>query len=133
MYNLIQLLPELILVAAVPVVLQLIVLAFRNPFRSRWLRRDWAAIAAALAIAALVSVMIGVAIAGGMAAGLGLGGAALLTAATGIGAGYAFRRAFDIGERLRRADQGQSPFYRPAAFAPLARGWRRPFGGGAGA
>jgi hypothetical protein len=131
MHTVFQLLPELILVAAVSGALQMLVLAFRNPFRPRWLSREWAAITAALAVVVLVSTTIGAMISGAMAAGLALGGAMLLTLVTFIGTGYALGRAFDFRERLRQADAGQSPFYRPASFNSLARGWRRMTGGGA--
>lgn len=133
MQNLIQILPEAALLMAIVGVIQLVVLVFRNPFRPRWLTRDWAASSAGVAIATAVGFGLGAMITGGHAAGFSAGAAIGLTLAIGFGTGYAIWRGFGIRERLRRADAGQAPFYPVATPGLLGRGCRGQFGAGTGA
>jgi hypothetical protein len=129
----IQILPEVAILVAVIGAILFLVLAFRNPLRPQWLHWNAMPIAASLLVAAAVSGGIGIMIAGSVAAGFNAGNAILLTLAVAGGAGYAMVRGLHIGERLRRSDAGQSPFYLPAGANALTRVWRRQFGGGAGA
>lgn len=132
MNTLIQILPETVLLAAIAGAIQLVTLAFRNPFRPDWLRRDWVGSAAAIAIAAAISLGLGVMVTGVLAAGFGAGAAVAFTLAIGFAAAYAIWRGFGVGERLRRADAGQSPFAGFPGAGLLARGSRTRFGKAAG-
>jgi hypothetical protein len=129
----IQILPEAAVIVAIIGAILFTVLAFRNPMRPKWLRGDAIAVAASLAIAAMVCFGIGNMISGGIEAGFDVGTALVLTIVVCIVAGYAMVRGFRIGERLRRSDAGESPFYSVAGTDTLKRTWQRRFRGGAGA
>lgn len=109
--NLLQILPEMAAVVAIVAAILFTGVAYRNPFRPRWMYRDSASTAASLAISSAVCFGAGYMISGSISAGLGVATAIGLTVALFLGAGYVIWRLFDIGERLRRADAGQSPFY----------------------
>lgn len=123
MRSVIQILPEVAVVVLIVGAILFTGLAFRNPFRSAWLRRDMMSVAAALAISGAVCFGTGYMVSGAIAAGFDVGTALALTLAVFIVAGYAIVRFFDIGERLRRADAGQSPFYPHAGLEALRRLW----------
>ena len=111
MPSIFQILPEMAVIAAVVGAIALTGLAFRNPFRPTWLRSDWTSTVASLAIAAAVCFASGYMIAGSVVAGFGVATAIVLMLAVYAVAGYAVVRGFEMGERLRRSDAGQSPFY----------------------
>ena len=121
----IQILPEIAVVIAIVAAILFIGVAYRKPFRPKWLYRDSASTAAALAISAAVCFGAGYMIAGSIAAGLGVATAIGLTVALFLGSGYVMWRVFEVGERLRRADAGQSPFYSQPALAGLRHPFRR--------
>ena len=133
MRSLLQILPEMAVVVAIVCAILFIVLAFRDPFRPNWLRWNSMAVAASLLVAVAVSFGFGVLVSGSVAAGFDAGSAILLSIAVAGGAGYAIARGVGMGERLRRCDDGQSPFYPLAAPEGLKRAWQRQFGKGAGA
>lgn len=133
MPSLIQILPETAVIFVIAGAILLTGLVFRNPFRPRWLHRDSASTLAALAISAAVCFGAGYFIAGTFAAGFDIAVVLVLTPAVFLAAGYAIWRGFDIGERLRRADAGQSPFYAHPATETLRRAWPRHPAGPAGA
>jgi hypothetical protein len=132
MLKLVHILPEVAVVVAIVGAILFTGLVFRNPFRSKWLQRESMSVAAALGIAAAVCFGAGTMIAGAVAAGFGVAAAIVLTIAAFGGAGYAIVRGFHIGERLRRADAGQSPFYPQPGLETLRRLWQRQFRGRAG-
>lgn len=133
MLSIIQILPEAAIVVVIIGATLITVLAFRNPLRSKWLRRDMTATAASLVIAAAACFGIGNMISGAVSAGFSAATAIVLTLAICAGAGYALMRGLHMGERLRRADAGESPFYSVAGADTLKRTWQRKFRGGAGA
>lgn len=133
MLSFIQILPEAAIIVVIIGAILFTVLAFRNPQRPGWMQGDAMPIAASLAIAAIVCFGIGNMISGGIAAGFGVATAFGLTIAVCIGAAYAMVRGFRIGERLRRSDAGESPFYAVAGSDTLGRSWQRRFRGRAGA
>ena len=132
MRNFIQILPEVAVVVAIVGAILFTGLAFRNPFRPRWLQRDFMSVAAALVISGAVCFGAGYMIAGSIAAGFDVATAFVVTIAAFGAAGYALARGFDIGERLRRSDAGQSPFYPHPWTEALKRAWQRQFRGRAG-
>jgi hypothetical protein len=123
MLKLVHILPEVAVVFAIVGAILFTGLVFRNPFRSKWLQRDLMSVAAALGIAAAVCFGAGTMIAGAVAAGFGVAAAIVMTIVAFGVAGYAIVRGFDIGERLRRADTGQSPFYPHSGLEALRRLW----------
>lgn len=125
MSSIIQILPEVAVVVALVGAILFTGLAFRNPLRSRWLHRDSAATGAALAISGAVCFGAGYMIAGTIAAGLGVAMAIGLTVAVFLGSGFATWRVFEIGQRLRSADAGLSPFYAQPGFEALRHPFRR--------
>ncbi|HUE47445.1 MAG TPA: hypothetical protein VMO81_14450 [Aestuariivirgaceae bacterium] len=125
MSSIIQILPEVAVVVALVGVILFTGLAFRNPLRAPWLKRDSASTGAALAISSAVCFGAGYLIAGSIAAGLGVAMAIGLTVAVFLGSGFVIWRVFEIGERLRRADAGQSPFYTQPGFGALRHPFRR--------
>lgn len=133
MRSLIQILPEVVVLVAIIGAILLIVLAFRNPFRPKWLRRDSMSVAAALLFSAAVCFGLGNMISGSVNAGIDVATAIALTVAVFIGAAYGLARTIDMGERLRRSDAGESPFYPHPWTEGLRRVWQRQFRGGADA
>lgn len=133
MLSVIQILPEAAIIVVIIGAILFTVLVFRNPNRPRWLRGDAMPVAASLAIAAIVCFGIGNMISGGIEAGFDVGTAFVLTILVCVVTGYAMMRGFRIGERLRRSDAGESPFYPVAGTDTLKRSWQRRFRGGAGA
>jgi len=121
----IQILPEMAVVVAIVAAILFVGVAYRNPFRPRWMYRDSASTAAALAISSAVCFGAGYMIAGSIAAGLGVATAIGLTVVVFLGSGFAIWRVFEIGERLRRADAGQSPFYGQPGLEALRHPFRR--------
>ena len=129
MLKLVHILPEVAAVIAIVGAILFTGLAFRNPLRPKWLQRDSMSVAAALGIAAAVCFGAGYMIAGAVAAGFGVATAIGMTVAAFGGAGYAIVRGFHIGERLRRADAGQSPFYPQPGLEALRHPFRHRAGG----
>lgn len=87
-------------------------LMLRDPFAPGWLRSEAVAVAAGLVLTASVMVVIGYALAGLIAAGVHYAVALCLVGAVLAASPYALWKAFNVGERLARADAGQSPFAR---------------------
>lgn len=125
MSSIIHILPEVAVVVALVGAILFTGLAFRNPLRARWLYRDSTSTAAALAISSAVCFGAGYMIAGSIAAGWSVATAIGLTVAVFLGSGFVIWRVFEIGERLRRADAGQSPLYAQPGFGALRHPFRR--------
>ena len=97
------------LAAAVGITLATL-LVLRNPHNSGWMKSDFAAQMAGVVLVALIAGILAWAMAGMIDAGLSIASAALLTAATVGGFGWLLWTTFRVGERLKRADAGRSPF-----------------------
>lgn len=106
--------------------IQLTVLIFRNPFRASWLRTNGAETLASVSMVAGFSFATGFEIASLVVAGVNPFLAIAATAALCLGVATFNWRKFRCGERLRRADAGQSPFAQPAAAAIVQHGGARP-------
>ena len=90
---------------------QLALLAFRNPFRSLWLRRPGADNAAAIAITFGVSLTFAFEISALVGIGVPTLIAILAAPVLVAGISWSIWRLLGCRERLRRADAGKSPFY----------------------
>jgi hypothetical protein len=111
MLYLLAALGETITLVAVVTAIVFCVLGFRNPFRPAWMKRAGIDNLAAMGIAAALAFVIGFEISGLAAAGLPAAYAMAFTIALVIGTAFAVIRLLGVGERLRRADAGESPFY----------------------
>ncbi len=109
---------ETIAVAVLVIVFQLVVLAFRNPFRPKWLGRYGLETLTAIAFASALPVALGLHLAEMMAAGASFATAAILTIALIAGLGAASAWVLQTPRRLRLADSGQSPFRRLSPKLP---------------
>lgn len=101
---------EAVSVVAVMGLMQLCLLAFRNPHRPSWLRGGGAEAFAATAIVAAISFSIAFLIAGLTWAGLDAFVAMFLGLGVAGGSSWLIWRLFGVSERLRRAEAGRSPF-----------------------
>lgn len=101
---------ETLAVAAIIIAFQLAILAFRNPFRPRWLGRFGLETITATAFAAALPVGLGFQMSGIMAAGASFPTAAALAAVLFVGMGLVSMWFLQMRRRLRLADAGQSPF-----------------------
>jgi hypothetical protein len=82
----------------------------RNPLGPNWLRSEFIAQAAALVLTAGACLGIPNAVMGLTDANMHYGVAVILTSAVFAASSYILWRAFNIGERLKRAESGRSPF-----------------------
>jgi len=87
-------------------------LVLRNPKAPTWLRVEFAAQMASLVLVALLMVIVVYAMQGFLSAGLNYPEALFAIVATPIVARYLVWKTFRIGERLKAADAGRSPFER---------------------
>lgn len=92
-------------------VIQFLVLFFRSPHRPRWLRTELMEIVTANSFVLALTFGIAAELSGLVAGGANAFLAIALTAAIVLGSAFAIWRIFGVGERLRRADAGESPFY----------------------
>ena len=90
--------------------MQIAILAFRNPFRSGWLKKAGADTVTCVVTTASLSFATAYEIAGLIAAGVNVFVAIGVTVALIFGVAIFNGRVFRFGERLRRADAGHSPF-----------------------
>ena len=97
------------LVAAIGAIM-FAILSMRNPFAPRWMRTDVAAEAASLALVGVISLAVAFALKGLIAAGLNFFGAAGVIFGIIVVATVLLWTIFRVGERLKRADHGRSPF-----------------------
>lgn len=111
MLYLLAALGETITLVAVVAGIIFCVLAFRNPFRSAWMKRGGIDNLAATGIATALAFAVGFQISGLVAAGLPAVYAMGFTVALILVTAFLVIRLFGVGERLRRADAGESPFY----------------------
>ncbi|MGJ3259540.1 MAG: hypothetical protein ACFE0S_08045 [Rhodospirillales bacterium] len=102
--------PALAAVAASVALYILVVLVMRNPRMPAWVHGEAAAQAVALVMT--IGLVVGFAAAAQMLilSGIHVAVAVAATTAAIIGAAFAICHFFHIGERLRNADRGQSPF-----------------------
>lgn len=85
-------------------------LIFRNPLRPEWLKRGWTDSAAAVAVAGGFSGVIGYGMLGSAKLGMSVPAGVLLTLTIFAATLVAVFRLFHFGERLSRAERGESPF-----------------------
>jgi len=85
-------------------------LILRNPFLPRWLQNEATAHAASLVLTAGAFFAVMNAATGLAESNIHYGIISIIVAGVAAGSTYALWKAFDIGERLARADAGQSPF-----------------------
>ena len=97
-------------------------LVMRNPHAPQLLRREFAAQAASLVLTAMLLFFVAYAYQGFIAVGLGPIIAALAVAGVLTVSTLVFWKVLRVGERLRRADSGRSPFERSAATTATPRG-----------
>lgn len=88
----------------------LALLVLRNPHNPAWMKSELAAQAASVVVVAMIAGMLAWSITSLVDAGLHIANAALITMTTIAASGCLLWFAFGIGERLRRADSGRSPF-----------------------
>lgn len=112
MTSLLDFLPGLVSVVAVVAGLLSMMLVLRNPLSPRWLRSELAAQGLSIAFVALFSFAVGRALTDMITMNVPLLFASLVTLGVLFVSGTLFWSAFRIGERLRRADAGHSPFER---------------------
>jgi hypothetical protein len=87
-------------------------LMLRDPFVPGWLKSEAVAVAAGLVLTAGAMMAIGFALAGLIAANIHYSVAVLVVSLVLAASPYVLWKAFNVGERLARADAGQSPFAR---------------------
>lgn len=109
---------ETMMVAAIVIGFQLAVMAFRNPFRPRWLGRFGLETFTATGFAAATPVALGMQISEIMAAGATFPTAAALAITLIVGTGVVSMWVLQTPRRLRLADSGQSPFVRLSPKLP---------------
>lgn len=103
---------ELVGLVAVSGAILLTALVLRNPLGPQILQTDFAAQTAGLVLTAAVLVAAVYAHQELVAAGLDAAAAAAAVVAVIAASVVLFWKAFRVGERLRRADEGRSPFER---------------------
>jgi len=108
-----------VILLAVLCSIQLVILAFRNPFRPSWFKRHGLDNVVAVAIAAGMSFAIAFEITSLIASGLPAIIAIAAAPLIALVMAYASWRLLDGSERLKRADAGQSPFQRREKVAGL--------------
>lgn len=91
---------------------QLVILTFRNPMREGMLRSEWLAIGAVLALLVLYGLTTTAQIYMLLEVGAGSIASSIIAVAVFGGTLWLNDRLFGLRERLRRADAGESPFYR---------------------
>jgi uncharacterized RDD family membrane protein YckC len=97
---------------ALPAAILLTGLLLRNPLAPAWLRGEAAATAAGLALTVGVCLAISHAVSALAAAALPYWAIGVLVAVVPVASTLGLWRAFDIGDRLARAESGHSPFRR---------------------
>lgn len=102
----------------------LAMVGLRNPHNPAWLRSEEAAHAASFVLVVLISMVFAWAVTGLTEAGLRIAAAMPIALAVIVISGAVLWFAFNVGERLRRADAGRSPFarIRPTHAHPKIRG-----------
>jgi len=114
MQTIFSLIVELVFVAAVVGVIQVLVLMFRNPHRPSWLRQSLTESVAVIGIVMGLTLSMASLVAGLVGVGGNVFVSLILTAAVPFAVALVNERLFRLRERLRRAETGKSP------FAPLA-------------
>ena len=117
----VHLLYELVGLVAVSGAILLTGLILRNPLGPQILQTDLAAQSAALVLTAAVLVAAVYAHQGFVAAGLDATAAAAAVVAVIAASVVLFWKALRVGERLKRADQGGSPFERRRDASPSGK------------
>lgn len=120
MQTIVSLVFELFFVAATVSIIQLLVLAFRNPHRTQWLRRGFTESVAVLGIVMGLTLSVAMLIAGLVGSGANVFISLVIAALVPFAVAFVNERVFHLRERLRRAEAGASP------FAPLFANPSRP-------
>lgn len=91
------------------VLVQFVDVAFRDPLRAAWLKRDGIVSGAAFGCVTILSLALALMTSGGLAAGVGLVAAIALTLAVALLTAVLSRRFVDIGRHLGPAEAARSP------------------------
>jgi hypothetical protein len=110
MQTILSLAVEFALVAITVSVIQFLVLVFRNPRRPQWLWSSFIESAAVICIVMGITVAVAILASGLIGAGLNVFASLVVSALVPITVAFGNWRAFQVGERLRRAEAGASPF-----------------------
>jgi len=110
MQSILSLAVEFILVAITVSVIQFLVLVFRNPRRSQWLRHSFIESSAVICIVMGVTLSVAILASGLIGAGLNVFVSLVVSALVPITVAFGNWRVFQVGERLRCAEAGESPF-----------------------
>jgi len=101
---------ELGMVIGTVLLIEFLVLLFRNPHRSKWLRSDFAQTTAALLLVAVSCLVFAMFMTGLLGAGLDVFAALPIAVAIPVVVVFVSMKLVGFRERLRRADAGLSPF-----------------------
>jgi hypothetical protein len=108
---------EIALVVIAVGIVQFLVLVFRNTHRPQWLRSSFVESTAVIAIVMGITLSVAILATGLMGSGLNVFVALVVAMGVPLVVALTIWRIFRIGERLRRADAGGSPFA-PLSDAP---------------
>jgi drug/metabolite transporter (DMT)-like permease len=125
MQTILSLAVEFVLVAIAVSNIQLLVLVFRNPLRPEWLRHSFVESTAVICIVMGITLSIAILASGLIASGMNVFVSLVLSTTWPFVVAIANWRVFRIGERLRRADMGASPFGSSSSMTPVADPARR--------
>jgi hypothetical protein len=114
MQSILSLTVEFALVAITVSAIQFLVLLFRNPRRPQWLRGSIIESAAVICIVMGITVAVAILASGLIGAGLNVFVSLVVSAIVPLAVAFGNWRLFQVGERLRHAETGASP------FAPLS-------------
>ena len=89
---------------------QIVMLAFRNPFRPALLHKEAIAVIVSIALVVILGMAVASEVHGLTRVGFDPFLAMAVAVALGVGTAWANWRLFSLGVRLRQADSGQSPF-----------------------
>ena len=110
MQSILSLAVEFMLVAITVSIIQFLVLVFRNPRRPQWLRHSFVESAAVICIVMGITVAVAILASGLIGAGSNVFVSLVVSALVPLTVAFGNWRLFQVGERLRRAEAGASPF-----------------------
>jgi hypothetical protein len=110
MQSILSLAVEFMLVVITVSIIQFLVLVFRNPRRPQWLRGSFIESAAVICIVMGITVAVAILASGLIGAGLNVFVSLVVSALVPLAVAFGNWRLFQVGERLRHAEAGASPF-----------------------
>jgi hypothetical protein len=110
MQTILSLAGEFVLVAITVSVIQFLVLVFRNPRRPQWSRGSFIESTAVICIVMGITVAVAILASGLIGAGSNVFVSLVVSALVPLTVAFGNWRVFQVGERLRRAEAGASPF-----------------------